>query len=438
LNLAEIVPSRSAVLVIAAWRGEPFFVRTVRKGQSLWLGGQPGDLPISPFAALDGERLRLIAFDGKQPVLSFPAEAEVSPETVTLKFGDFSLALTKVEVGRAERRRFRAAAEPASWIAAAAVVLFSTLAVLAQSLPSLGLTDEGELEHQMSIMLGPWIGSRAEPEPADPPLQLSRTPTHYLIPINGDMRCGSDVMGNPEAIAEADAYAIEGPYDNADPGLTTDRGGTPPLFAVVPHSAKIVGGNPRAPTAPWARETASGRDEESARGKLWGDRIGDANGNDALGLQRVEGGIAKALHWASAGSPETPPRVLHAGLRIQGALRPSAVTGAVASRFDRFHACYERALENRPELGGRVELRFDVGSDGRAVGATARSSTIEDQEFLSCLTASVGGLTFPAAETGDTGVTYPLFFEPGSGKRAQGLLARGEPPKDRPRSCCSR
>jgi hypothetical protein len=235
LNLAEIVPSRSAVLVIAAWRGEPFFVRTVRKGQSLWLGGQPGDLPISPFAALDGERLRLIAFDGKQPVLSFPAEAEVSPETVTLKFGDFSLALTKVEVGRAERRRFRAAAEPASWIAAAAVVLFSTLAVLAQSLPSLGLTDEGELEHQMSIMLGPWIGSRAEPEPADPPLQLSRTPTHYLIPINGDMRCGSDVMGNPEAIAEADAYAIEGPYDNADPGLTTDRGGTPPLFAVVPH-----------------------------------------------------------------------------------------------------------------------------------------------------------------------------------------------------------
>ena len=123
-------------------------------------------------------------------------------------------------------------------------------------------------------------------------------------------------------------------------------------------------------------------------------------------------------------------RVLHTGLRVQGPLRPSAVTSAVASRFDRFHACYDRAREKAPQLSGRVELRFDVGTDGRVAAASAGNSSLADLELDRCLVASVGDLTLPAIEAGISSVTYPLFFEPGSGDSAkvrvgaQGAAAR--------------
>jgi hypothetical protein len=445
LNTAKIAASPSVVLVVVAWGDEPLFARTVERGQSLWLGNRPSDLPLPPFASLGAERVPLVQFERPSPVVNVLIDAKPpqpialkSGDTVRVKTGDFSLLLTRVDVDRAERRRFRAAIEPARWAAAVALLLLSTLALMARSLPSLGWTDVGEIERALSLELRPVIGARAEPDSSAPPLHLSPTPTRYLVAIHGIMLCGSDVMGDPEEIPETGRYAVEGPKDNADPHLASSRGGVPPVVALEPKGERTVGGNRKAPIAPWARETALAHDEVSARGKLWGDPIEDANGKDGFGLPRVEGGIAKRLHWGTADSTKSSPRILHTGLRVQGPLRPSAVTGALAGRFDRFYACYDRARESAPELGGRIELELDVGADGKVTATAAKSSTLADPELTRCVVASVNDLSFYAIESRSSKVTYPLFLEPGTGNGRPVQLARGEPPKNLPRSCCSK
>jgi hypothetical protein len=442
LNPANIV--HSVVLVVVSWGKQPLFARTVERGQSLWLGDRPSDLPLPPVAALGAESFPLVQFEHPWPVVTDLSEGNpaqrmlLSPgDTLTVKAGDFSLDLTRVEVDESDRRRFRAAVEPARWAATVAFLMLFTLAVMARSLPSLGLTEYGEIERALSIELSPPVGSREEAEAMTPPLHLSRVPARYLVPIYGIMRCGSDVMGRPEAIPETGRYAVQGSKDNADPHLARKRGGAPPALAVKPRSDRNAGGDRRAPIAPWARETALAHDEVSARGKLWGDPIEDARGNDGFGLPRVEGGIAKRLDWASADSPHSPPRIVHTGLRVQGPLRPSAVTAAVASRFDRFYACYDRARERSPEVGGRVELELEVGADGKVTAAAAENSTIADRGLTSCLVASVSDLKLPA-EKSATRLAYPLFLEPGTGKHAQLQLARAERPKSLPPSCCSK
>jgi hypothetical protein len=446
LNPAKIAASPSVVLVVVAWGDQLLFARTVERGHSLWLGDRSSDLPLPPFAALGAERVPLVQFEQPSPVVNVLADAQPpqpvalkSGDTVRVKTGDFSLLLTRVDVDRAERRRFRATMEPARWAAAVALLLLSTLAVMARSLPSLGWTDVGEIERALSLELRPAIGTRAEPDsPPAPPLHLSPTPTQYLVAIHGIARCGDDVMGNPEKISETGRYAVEGSKDNADPHLASSRGGVPPAVALEPKGERTVGGNRKAPIAPWGRHTALAHDEVSARGKLWGDPIEDANGNDGLGLPRVEGGIAKRLHWGTADSTQSSPRILHTGLRVQGPLRPSAVTGALAGRFDRFYVCYDRARESTRDLGGRIELEIDVGADGKVTATAAKNSTLADPELTRCLVASVTDLSLYAIETHASKVTYPLFLEPGTGNGPPVQLARGEPPKDLPRSCCSK
>ena len=442
MNPTKIGARPSVVFVVVTWGDQPLFARSVERGQSLWLGERPSDIPIPPFTDPGAERFPLVRFDRSSPVVTVPATAERLAlgcgEAVSLKVGDFSLTLTRVDIDRAERRRFRAAGESPRWVAAVAFLLFSSLAVMARSLPSLGLTDAGEIERALAIALSVPTGDREAEESIDLPLYLSRTKTEHLIPIRGIMRCGSEVMGRPEATDVRGRYAVAGPKDNADPHLASSRGGWPPAVALEAKLSRNPGGDRKAPTMPYARETALGRDEESARGKLWGDPVEDANGNDGFGLRGVEGGIAKGLHWGNAEPFSSAPRVVHTGLRVQGALRPSAVTRAVASRFDRFHACYARAREAMPELGGKVELHFEVGPDGKVASSDAKAQSIRDQELTSCLVASIVDLSLPAAPGGSSKVVYPLFLEPGNAQSAPVRPVRGTPPTALPRSCCAK
>jgi hypothetical protein len=446
LNAAHIAARESVVQVLVSWRGEPLLARTVERGQSLWLGNRPGDLPI-PLVTTNRARFRLVAFDRPSPVLSVPGGTErgqqaelVGADTVNLEVGEFSLEVSWVGVDPALRRRARLATEPARYAAAVAFVLLSILGAIAHGLSSLGLTDVAGIERALSLRVGAPVSGRAEPESTTPaPFYVAALPTDYLIPTNGDMKCGSNTMGRPEAVSDKGRYVVQGPKDNPDPHVASTRGDVPAELELQEQAAQRVGGDDKAVTFPWAREDALGLDDApSARGRMWGDPIEDAEGNNGGGIQLVEGGLAKRLHWATEESAQRVPRVLHTGLRVRGPLRPSAVTRAVATRFDRFHACYARARETAPALAGRMELRFEVGTDGRVAAASVGNSTISDLELTSCLTASVRDLMLPAVEAGSSAVIYPLFFESGSGESTNSRIARGAPPRAMPTSCCSR
>ena len=246
-------------------------------------------------------------------------------------------------------------------------------------------------------------------------------------------------MGRTE-VESAGRYAVEGPKDNPDPHIASERGSTPPTGFVAERARHSSGGDQKAPSAEWARDTALGLDEESARGAMWGDPIGPAPGADGLGLVGLDAGLNKRLEWSGSKTQGASARVLHTGLRVEGSLKPSAIHRAVATRFDAFRGCYERALERSPALAGWLDLRLEIGKGGRIRALRIERSDVADPELGRCLLSNFQGLSFPESVAGATVVHYPLFFASAEPERAADTPPRPVSLRQRQPTppCCSR
>lgn len=72
--------------------------------------------------------------------------------------------------------------------------------------------------------------------------------------------------------------------------------------------------------------------------------------------------------------------------------------------------CYERALQRRPGLAGKVTVRWVIDVEGRALQAQARGF---DDDVDDCLERRVGGWRFPKLGAGAAVVvSYPFVFKP--------------------------
>jgi outer membrane biosynthesis protein TonB len=73
--------------------------------------------------------------------------------------------------------------------------------------------------------------------------------------------------------------------------------------------------------------------------------------------------------------------------------------------------CYARRLQERPTLQGKLIARFDIGPNGKVIGASAEG--IADRELVLCVVQVVRKWEFekPAAG-GKLRVAYPFKFEP--------------------------
>jgi len=429
----------TVVQLLLSWRGDPVAVRTLERGQSLWLGERPDDLPI-PSKDRGASRQRLVSFEDSAPVLSIAGDRRLAMgESARLGFGDFTLTVSCVKIDRMRGGRFAAGWIPARYVAGAAAVLLSTLATLAYAIPFFSVSAGTGFGPELSIDALPIVVSDSEKELAAPLPAFASMPTLFLVSVAGDMRCGAAEMGQADA-KSGGRYGVEGPKDNPDPHIASERGSTPRTSLIAERSQQSSGGDAKAPSAVWARDTALGQDSESARGAIWGDPIEPAAGADGLGLARVDGGLNKRLAWSGLETERAPARVLHTGLRVEGSLKPSAIHRSVAAHFDAFRGCYEHALERAPLLEGRLDLRLEIGKDGRIRDVRIERSDVADSELYRCLQAKLTDLSFPESEAGTTVAHYPLFFSSGEPKRAADTrpqpesLRRREPTP----ACCSR
>jgi outer membrane biosynthesis protein TonB len=73
--------------------------------------------------------------------------------------------------------------------------------------------------------------------------------------------------------------------------------------------------------------------------------------------------------------------------------------------------CYERRLQERPTLQGKLVARFDIGPSGRVIGVTAEG--IADRELVLCVLTAVRSLEFEKPQSGGKlRIAYPFKFEP--------------------------
>ncbi len=95
---------------------------------------------------------------------------------------------------------------------------------------------------------------------------------------------------------------------------------------------------------------------------------------------------------------------------------PEGIRGALDEATPRIKRCYEQALEQHPELGGKITVEFAVGTVDTAggVGTVTRAgigdATIDSTVMDDCLLDAMEGLQFDPPTDGDIEISYPFFF----------------------------
>ena len=184
-------------------------------------------------------------------------------------------------------------------------------------------------------------------------------------------------------------------------------------------------------SSPWEPRPGESSDASTARAPLWGGTIADAfswggpglSGTGeggggrgegiAIGTIGTIGGMGGGGRGRLGGSHRV--RIREGGddfLSINGRLPPEIIQRIIRQNMGRFRLCYERALERRPDLAGRVVTRFIVGRDGSVVLAVDAGSDLPDLNVVSCVVRAFQTLSFPEPTGGTVNVVYPLSLTP--------------------------
>ena len=353
------------------------------------------------------------------------------------------IQVSTVNAGRAVAGRFNLDPQGYMYHGLSAAVHLGLLAAMAFFMPPLGATGEDGISDDQKFMIQQYLNAAAEKEQEEkPPEETADSSADNKEGGTGTRAKGEEgSMGNPNTKASGNKFGVQGPKDNADPHIARQAALRDAAeFGMIGLLNAGAGGDPNAPTAPWGRDDSLGNDPLSARGNMWGDKIGDSFGAGGLGLSGIgEGGggrgegiglgnIGTIGHGAGSGTGQgfgsghgrlsgshrtKPPQVRMGATSVSGRLPPEVIQRIVRQNFGRFRLCYENGLRNNPNLQGRVSVRFVIGRDGAVSNVGNGGSDMPDGGVVSCTVRAFYGLSFPQPEGGIVTVVYPIMFSPG-------------------------
>ncbi len=146
---------------------------------------------------------------------------------------------------------------------------------------------------------------------------------------------------------------------------------------------------------------------------------GGLRGKGAGGTGSLRGGGSlRASGPGEVGTGERGgERAVHAVVKdsapqdVDGSLDPSVIAKEIRSRLGAIKACYEAGLKRNPNIGGKVQLRFEVSSVGKVTSAEIENDTMHDEEVASCITSRVKTWRFPAPAGGSVQFSYPVLVQ---------------------------
>ncbi len=149
-----------------------------------------------------------------------------------------------------------------------------------------------------------------------------------------------------------------------------------------------------------------GEGEGQGNGAIGGLIGAKGTGFDARGLGSRGVGPGPAASSARDGSLGGDPVIL-------GALDKSLIDDVIRSNLNQFRYCYQRELNDHPELSGKIVVKFVIAKDGSVASAAIKSSTMNDAEVEGCITGRFMRLQFPEPKGGGIViVSYPFLFRP--------------------------
>ncbi len=92
------------------------------------------------------------------------------------------------------------------------------------------------------------------------------------------------------------------------------------------------------------------------------------------------------------------------------------IQGAIGESLPKIRRCYERALEQHPDMGGSITVSFTIGTRDTAAGvgtvldAGIADATIEQETMDDCLLDAMEDLQFDPPADGEMTIRYPFRF----------------------------
>lgn len=96
---------------------------------------------------------------------------------------------------------------------------------------------------------------------------------------------------------------------------------------------------------------------------------------------------------------------------LMGTLDPGQVQLAMNQTFPAATQCYHRVARRKPYVGGKMEMKFRVRTDGTVKRIQLLSSNVGSREIESCVLSKLAETRFPKPRGGgEAEFTYPITF----------------------------
>jgi hypothetical protein len=82
----------------------------------------------------------------------------------------------------------------------------------------------------------------------------------------------------------------------------------------------------------------------------------------------------------------------------------------VSAQSNAIKYCYERELQQNPELKGKITAQWKVGLDGKVMSASVANSTINNRKVEGCITRVIQRMRFEKPDGGICIINYPFVF----------------------------
>ncbi|MFK7985117.1 MAG: TonB family protein [Sandaracinaceae bacterium] len=145
--------------------------------------------------------------------------------------------------------------------------------------------------------------------------------------------------------------------------------------------------------------------------------FGDSEDNDQAastgsGYGRGAGGLQ--------GRSAAIPRIRTGTAEVRGSLAREVIRRVIRRHINEVRFCYEQELNARPDLTGRVSVRFTIGPTGAVQDSSVSSSTLSNARVEQCIAQALRRWRFPAPPGGGVVVvTYPFVLSSAGGSGAR-------------------
>ena len=153
-------------------------------------------------------------------------------------------------------------------------------------------------------------------------------------------------------------------------------------------------------------------------------RGGGGDGRGTIGLGTVgtvghgAGGGSGTGYGRGAGNLRgravSVPSVRSHDAEVRGSLSKEVIRRVIHGHLNEVRFCYEQELSSRPDMRGRVTVRFVIAPSGAVHTAAVESSSLEATRTEACIVQALRRWAFPAPDGGGVViVSYPFVFENG-------------------------